>query len=91
MDEHWPVLDDPAIAVQAALQRASATVAVAAGLLASGRTVDLSGLDKMAGALCARILDLPPSEGLSFRSALEAFGNALSDLTRSVERIGPAQ
>ena len=39
-------------------------------MAAAGRAVDLAGLEHMAGTLCARVLDLPPAEGLGFRPAL---------------------
>ena len=39
------------------------TVNLAAGLAAGGRRVDVAGLDRSVGLLCAKALDLPPVEG----------------------------
>lgn len=48
-------------------ERAVASVAgmlrLAHGMALAGRRVDLSGLERMIGPLCARSLDLPPAEG----------------------------
>jgi len=40
-----------------------ALLRLARGIAASGRHVDLRGLDDMVGRLCARCLDLPPADG----------------------------
>ena len=49
---------------------ATSTLRVARGLLENGRRVDLEGLDRVIGVLCARALDLPPQEGRSIRPRL---------------------
>lgn len=82
----------PNAAVHATIQRATATVGIARGLLASGRDVDLTGLDTMAGALCAQVLDLSPAEGIEFRPALaelDASIAALADAMRQRARGNP--
>ena len=49
---------------------ATSTLRVARGLLEGGRRVDLEGLDRVIGVLCARALDLPPDEGRAVRPRL---------------------
>lgn len=49
---------------------ATSTLRVARGLLENGRRVDLEGLDRVIGVLCARALDLPPEEGRAIRPRL---------------------
>lgn len=66
------------------LQHIAATVAVASGMAAAGRTVDLGGLDNTAGALCARVLDLPPAEGAGFRTALVELDARLATLATAI-------
>lgn len=41
----------------------AATLRIAQALVESDRRVDLSGLDRMVGVLCARMLDLPADQG----------------------------
>ncbi len=60
------------------------TVNLAAGLAAGGRRVDMAGLDRSVGLLCAKALDLPPVEGraacallFSLLSQIDALGVAL--------------
>jgi len=49
---------------------ATSTLRVARGLLEGGRRVDLEGLDRVIGVICARALDLPPEEGRTIRPRL---------------------
>jgi len=49
---------------------ATYTLRVARGLLEGGRRVDLEGLDRVIGVICARALDLPPEEGRTIRPRL---------------------
>ncbi len=65
---------------QDALGRVTAMVAVASGLAASGRRVDLAGLEDAAGRLCAMVLDLPPRQGLALR-------DPLMDLRRKLDAL----
>lgn len=46
-------------------------------LVAGGRNVDLMGLERQVGLLCAKTLDLPPEEGRTVRPVLI---NLLADL-----------
>ena len=73
-----------AAAVQEEVQRVLGTVAVAAGLAAGHRTVDLTGLDMATGALCARVLDLAPEEGRTLRPALTELDNKLQQLAAAL-------
>ncbi len=50
----------------------AALLRLARGLVTAGRAVDLAGLDRMVGLLCARALDLPPEEGRRLRPRLAA-------------------
>ncbi len=47
------------------------TAALARTLAASGRAIDLTGLDGQVGLVCARALDLPAAEGSGMRGDLE--------------------
>ncbi len=46
-------------------------------LVAGGRNVDLVGLERQVGLLCAKTLDLPPEDGRAVRPVLV---NLLADL-----------
>ena len=59
-------------------------VNIAAGLAGGGRRVDVAGLDRSVGLLCAKALDLPPGEGraacallFSLLNRIDALGVAL--------------
>ncbi len=80
----WPDPAPPDAPVRAALHRASAMVGIARGLVASGRTVDLTGLEALAGALCAQVLDLPPAQGAGFRPALAELAATVSALDEAL-------
>lgn len=67
----WPPTTTSTTAVaDAALERLGTTIAVATGMAATGRTIDLDGLQAAAGTLCAQVLDLPPEHGPRFRLVL---------------------
>ena len=64
VSEPWPRPAHDAAADVASLSKAlHDTVNLAAGLMAGGRRVDVAGLDRSVGLLCAKALDLPPLEG----------------------------
>ena len=81
----WPRPAHDAAAGLASLSKAlHDTVNLAAGLAAGGRRVDVAGLDRWVGLLCAKALDLPPAEaraacGLLFSllNRIDALGVAL--------------
>jgi hypothetical protein len=57
-------------AVRAALEALGGVFRVARALAESQRSVDLHGIDDMAGQVCAHLLDLPPAEGRTLRPLL---------------------
>ncbi len=63
-------LAPPRLVVGQMIDGATSTLRVARGLLEGGRRVDLEGLDRVIGVLCARALDLPPDEGRAVRPRL---------------------
>ena len=75
----------PLATTRTTIQQVATTIALANGLAASGRAVDLAGLDQLAGRLCARILDLPPAEGQAVRPALVALQQSLEALARTMQ------
>src|ERR1700722_16193147 len=63
---------DPIAAVRALAEELTGTVSLACALAESGRTIDLAGLDRRIGLLCAKALDLPSDEGRRVRPRLIA-------------------
>ena len=62
------------------------TICIARILVEHGRTVDLAGLDRGVGLLCAKALDLPVEAGRTIRShlaALLAEADVLAEALRS--------
>ena len=66
----------------------SATLHTACALSASGRQVDLAGLDNMIGVLCAQIVDLSIEDARRFRQPLLAIGDQLDQLQQSLTKPG---
>lgn len=86
----WPTAPHDAQAQALALaQHAQQTLAVARGLLDSGRRVDLTGLDRSIGLLCAKTLDLPPHQGRATRATLMGLAAELESLDQAL-RANPA-
>ncbi len=81
----WPRPAHDAAADLASLSKTlHDTVGIAAGLAAVRRRVDMTGLDRSVGLLCAKALDLPPAEGraacallFSLLTRIDALGVAL--------------
>ena len=48
----------------------ASTLRLARSMVGSGRWVDVEGLDRTIGILCARALDLPPDQGRRVRPNL---------------------
>lgn len=66
-----PTPCDPALMSVAELAEGiSGTIRMARGLVDGRRHVDLDGLDRMIGVLCARSLDLQPESGTAIRPQL---------------------
>ena len=59
-------------------------VGVAYALVTRDRHVDLSGLNASAGLLCAKALDLPPSQGRVVRAKLALLRNDLDALSAAL-------
>lgn len=81
MPEPYP---SPSQAVHDAFAHLDGLVAVATGMAAAGRTVNLDGLKDKAGALCAHILDLPPVDGALFQAGLVALDERLAALAATI-------
>lgn len=60
----------PLAAAHAMADRIAGTLRVATALAQAGRRLDLDGLDRMLGRLCAGALDLPPAQGRQLRPRL---------------------
>jgi hypothetical protein len=75
---------DPAVAVTALADELTKTVALARALVQSGRAIDLAGLDRQIGLLCAKSLDLPPDEGRRIRPWLVALSGSMEALSRTL-------
>ncbi len=83
--ELWPQPAHDAVGELASLSKTlHDTVNLAAGLAAGGRRVDVTGLERSVGLLCAKALDLPPREGrtacallFSLLGRIDALGVAL--------------
>ncbi len=81
----WPQPAHDAVGELAGLSKTlHDTVNLAAGLAAGGRRVDVTGLDRSVGLLCAKALDLPPGESrkacallFSLLNRIDALGVAL--------------
>ena len=86
MSDSWPDTTRSLVhEADAELQRVGTTIAVAQGLAASGRSIDLTGLDAAAGMLCARVLDLPPTDGAAMRHALADLDRRLRLLAQTLK------
>ncbi len=73
---------DSLAAVRAMADELTETIGMARVLAASGRVVDLTGLDQQIGLLCAKSLDLPPHEGRDLRPNLIVLSVAMETLSR---------
>ena len=59
---------------------------VARALAASGRQVDISGLEREVGRLCAQTLDLEPEQGRALRPMLAGLLAELDILSGTLDR-----
>ena len=60
------------------------TICIAQLLVENGRTVDMTGLDRGVGLLCAKALDLPPEAGRAVRPHLLSLLAQVDDLTQAL-------
>ncbi len=75
--------------LQTRLSGLAGTLRVAAGLVRSGRPIDLAGLQEQVGVLCAQALDLPHGEGRAAIPALNALGSELAGLEAALRDNSP--
>lgn len=61
------------------------TICIARILVQNGRTIDLAGLDRGVGLLCAKALDLPSPAGRSLRPHLLALLTEADGLTEALQ------
>ena len=73
---------DSANAVRDFADELTKIVGVARALAESGRAIDLSGLDRQVGLLCAKSLDLTPDEGRRIRPRLIVLSGSIEALSR---------
>ncbi|GGG23140.1 hypothetical protein GCM10010964_09110 [Caldovatus sediminis] len=87
-----PEPDGPLAATSTAIESLSATLALADALVASGRAVDLTGLEEEVEAICAALLALAPpcaaTRGL--RPALERLVGQVDRLRAGLAAARPA-
>jgi hypothetical protein len=62
------------------------TIRIARLLVENDRLVDLAGLDRGIGLLCAKSLDLPPELGRALRPHLMALRDEIDTLTTAIHR-----
>ena len=62
---------------------------MARALAAAGRPVDIRGLDRMTGLLCAKSLDLLPEDGRRMRVTLIALLAEVDALSRTLHAASP--
>jgi hypothetical protein len=74
--------ETPIEAVRALADELTKMVGVACALIEADRAVDLAGLDRDIGLLCAKSLDLPPDEGRAVRPRLIALLGSAEALVR---------
>lgn len=85
----WPTHSYDAAAEVAALSLVVRhTVETAAGLASGGRRVDVAGLDRSVGLLCAKALDLPPTDGRAARAGLVVLLTEIDALSLALRAKG---
>jgi hypothetical protein len=78
-----------AIAVRLLADELLKIVSIAHELVEAGGTVDLTGLDRRVGLLCAKSLDLPPDDGRGVRPRLIALSGSMEALSRALTARAP--
>lgn len=82
--------DDEAFAAVLALKDGvQRTIGVARAFVTAGRVVDLTGLDRAVGLLCAKALDLPPERGRDLQPHLLELRLEAEALTQALRDAGP--
>ena len=86
----WPAPAHNAGAeVEALAQQVRQIMALARGLASAGRPVELLGLDRTVGVLCAKMLDLPTEQGRGTRLALADLLSELDALSATLHAGAP--
>ncbi|MBS0561090.1 MAG: hypothetical protein JSR21_13650 [Proteobacteria bacterium] len=93
-DATQPLSGGASLGGQAAVSPLAATAALADGVFStlrmaralaeSGRRIDVEGLDRLVGLLCAKALDLPPEDGRRMRLTLLDMLDDVDALSRSL-------
>jgi hypothetical protein len=84
---HFDSSDYEATAIQNAISMADGlarTITIARLLVENGRIVDMTGLDRGIGLLCAKALDLPPEAGRNLRPTLMMVLGEANTLTEAL-------
>ena len=85
-----PTTHDPFEAVAVHAAALEGTVKLARELVLAQRAVDLSGLDRDVGLLCARAFDLPPEQGSRAGLLLRTLAAAVDSLTSALKEAAGA-
>ena len=75
---------DPTAAVRALVEDLTKHISCARAAAEGGSRINLTGLDRQVGVLCAKSLDLPPDEGRRVRPRLIALSGLIEALSRSL-------
>lgn len=78
--------DRSVAAIAAALEQLTETLVVARVLVQSGAAIDLAGLDREIGDLCADAIALPRAEGRDMATPLADLLAEVEQLERAMER-----
>jgi len=79
----------PVIAVRLLADELLKIVKIAHELVEAGGAVELAGLDRRVGLLCAKSLDLPPDDGRRVRPRLIALSGSVEALSRALAARAP--
>jgi hypothetical protein len=80
----------PLAATAALADGVFSTLRMARALAQSGRRIDLDGLDRLGGLLCAKSLDLSPEDGRRMRGTLVEMLKDVDALTLALRAAPPA-
>ena len=72
--------------VRVAIEAMDGTLIMARALVEGGRRIDLAGLDREAGRLCAAVMALDVEEAKRLRPALEALRRQVDGLSVSLRQ-----
>lgn len=85
----WPAVASALPQAEQAAEAVAALLRLARGMAECGRRVDLAGLERLIGPLCARSMDLPAAEGRRMVPLLAALVGEIDALHRMVVRDMP--